>query len=96
MFENYLSFKKGFSIALMIDQRVSQGIKSKFFNREAATTTIPAQLVIPINRYFQKPNYRKDNHYFNIKFYDPITFDNNKNIDEITHHLNLILEKRYY
>jgi len=87
-------FKKGFSIALMIDQRVSEGIKSKFFNREASTTTIPAQLikrynceVVPVNIY------RKDNHYFNIKFYDPITFDNNKNINEITQHLNLIIEK---
>ena len=29
----------------MIDQRVSQGIKSKFFNHEAYTTTIPAQFV---------------------------------------------------
>ena len=29
----------------MIDQRVSQGIKSKFFNKEALTTTIPAQFV---------------------------------------------------
>ena len=38
-------FKNSYSIALMIDQRVSQGIKSKFFNNEAYTTTIPAQLV---------------------------------------------------
>ena len=29
----------------MIDQRVSEGIKSNFFNKEALTTTIPAQLV---------------------------------------------------
>ena len=87
-------FKKDFSIALMIDQRVSEGIKSKFFNRKAATTTIPAQLVKRFNCQVVPVNiYRKDNHYFNIKFYDPITFDNNKNIDEITHHLNLILEK---
>jgi KDO2-lipid IV(A) lauroyltransferase len=87
-------FKKGFSIALMIDQRVSEGIKSKFFNREASTTTIPAQLIKRFNCEVVPVNiYRKDNHYFNIKFYDPITFDNKKNIDEITQHLNLIIEK---
>ena len=33
----------------MIDQRVSQGIKSNFFNQEAFTTTIPAQLVKKFN-----------------------------------------------
>ena len=87
-------FKKGFSIALMIDQRVSEGIKSKFFDREASTTTIPAQLIKRFNCEVVPVNiYRKDNHYFNIKFYDTITFDNNKNIDEITQHLNLIIEK---
>ena len=36
--------KNGYSIALMIDQRVSEGIESKFFNKKAFTTTIPAQL----------------------------------------------------
>ena len=38
-------FKKNYSIALMIDQRVSEGIKSNFFGQLAFTTTIPAQLV---------------------------------------------------
>ena len=42
-------FKSGTSIALMIDQRVSQGIKSKFFNKDALTTTIPAQFVKKFN-----------------------------------------------
>ena len=35
---------KGKSIALMIDQRVREGEKVKFFNNLATTTTIPAQL----------------------------------------------------
>ena len=42
-------YKKGYSIALMIDQRVSQGIKSKFFDEEAFTTTIPAQFIKKFN-----------------------------------------------
>ena len=39
------SFNNKNSIALMIDQRVSEGIKSIFFGQLALTTTIPAQLV---------------------------------------------------
>ena len=33
----------------MIDQRVTEGIKSKFFNEDAFTTTIPAQFVKKFN-----------------------------------------------
>ena len=40
---------KGKSIALMIDQRVREGEKVKFFNNLATTTTIPAQLVKKYN-----------------------------------------------
>ena len=38
--------KKDFSIALMIDQRVSEGEKIIFFKKPALTTTLPAQLAI--------------------------------------------------
>ena len=38
-------FQKNFSIAMMIDQRVTEGIKINFFNNYAYTTSIPAQLV---------------------------------------------------
>ena len=41
--------KNHYSTALMIDQRVSEGILSNFFNKEALTTTIPAQLVKKFN-----------------------------------------------
>ena len=57
----------GFSTALMIDQRVSEGVKSNFFNRKAFTTTIPAQLIkkykIPVVPIFIE---RFDNVKFNI------------------------------
>ena len=36
--------KKGYSVALMVDQRVSEGPRINFFNGEAHTTTLPAQL----------------------------------------------------
>ena len=46
-----ISFKnKNFSTALMIDQRVSEGILSNFFNEKASTTTIPAQLIKKFNQ----------------------------------------------
>ena len=87
-------FKNGVSIALMIDQRVSEGIKIKFFNHEAYTTTIPAQLikkfgcdVIPVHIE------RNKRYHFNIKFFEPISFDKNKNIMQVTLELNKILEK---
>ncbi len=36
--------KKGYSVALMVDQRVSEGPRISFFNEKAHTTTLPAQL----------------------------------------------------
>ena len=87
-------FKDGYSIALMIDQRVSEGIKSKLFNRSALTTTIPAQLVkkysvdvVPV--YIE----RKNGIYFKMQIYKPIFFDDNKSLEEITDDLNKILEE---
>ena len=44
---NYI--KKKYSIALMIDQRVSEGERIDFFGRPALTTTLPAQLSIRHN-----------------------------------------------
>jgi|TARA_B110000438_G_scaffold302890_1_gene362143 KDO2-lipid IV(A) lauroyltransferase len=41
--------KDGYSIALMVDQRVSEGPRTPFFNKPAHTTTIPAQLALKYN-----------------------------------------------
>ena len=86
--------KKNFSTALMIDQRVSEGILSKFFNQDALTTTIPAQLVkkfnIPV-----VPIYidRIKGLNFKITIKNPIFFSNEKSVKNITDELNLELEK---
>ena len=87
-------FKSGTSIALMIDQRVSQGIKSKFFNKDALTTTIPAQFVKKFNCKIV-PIFieRNDVENFNLKIMNPLTFDNQETIESITLKLNKILEK---
>ena len=41
--------KDGYSIALMVDQRVSEGPRTLFFNKPAHTTTVPAQLALKYN-----------------------------------------------
>ena len=38
--------KNGYSVALMVDQRVSEGPRELFFNKLAHTTTVPAQLAL--------------------------------------------------
>ena len=86
--------KEGYSTALMIDQRVSQGSKLDFFNEKAFTTTIPAQLVkkfnIPVVPIFIE---RFDGIKFKMKVHKPIYFSDNSSIDNITGKLNKILEK---
>ena len=88
------NFKNGSSIALMIDQRVSQGIRSNFFNKEALTTTIPAQFVKKFNTKVV-PIYieRTKNNNFKLKIYKPLEFENNDSLEKITLDLNKILEK---
>ncbi len=86
--------KNNFSTALMIDQRVSEGILSKFFSQEALTTTIPAQLVkkfnIPIVPVYIQ---RTQDINFKITIGSPINFPKDETIKKITDDLNLILEE---
>ena len=86
--------KNNFSTAIMIDQRVSEGILSNFFNHEALTTTIPAQLVkkfnIPIVPVYIE---RIENINFRICISKPVYFDKNATTYKITDELNRILEK---
>ena len=85
---------EGYSTALMIDQRISQGIKSNFFNEKAFTTTIPAQLVkkfkIPIVPIFIE---RYEGIKFKMTVHKPIYFSDEQTIEDITSQLNEILEK---
>jgi KDO2-lipid IV(A) lauroyltransferase len=86
-------FKSGTSVAIMIDQRVSQGIKSPLFNKEAYTTTIPAQFVKKFNCNIV-PVYieRKKNENFIMEIMKPLNFKNDDTIESITLKLNQILE----
>ena len=87
-------FKNNHSIALMIDQRVSQGIKSNFFKQEAYTTTIPAQFVkkfnckiVPI--YIERINRVN----FRLTIDKPLEYSPISTIEDITLDLNRAIEK---
>ena len=87
------SFKNNYSIALMIDQRVSEGIELDFFGEKALTTTIPAQLVkkfgckiVPI--YIERINSIN----FKMKVNKPIVYNAESTIADITLDLNKWLE----
>ena len=86
--------KKGYSIALMIDQRVSEGQKIKFFNNLALTTTLPAQLAMKYNLeiipvFIQRINDEK----FNLEFNNPINPKNFEDKIKLTEKLNNVIEK---
>ena len=87
-------FRKNTSIALMIDQRVSEGIKSNFFKHKAYTTTIPAQFIKKFNCKVV-PIYieRKNNINFKLTIYDPVKYSDEDTVDSITLKLNTIIEK---
>jgi KDO2-lipid IV(A) lauroyltransferase len=87
-------FKSGTSIALMVDQRVSEGISCNFFNRKALTTTIPAQFVkkfdckiVPI--YIERVNKNQ----FKLEILKPLNFSKNDNIETITLEINSTIEE---
>ncbi len=86
--------KKGYSVALMVDQRVSEGEKTDFFGKSASTTTLPAQLaikfdlsIIPV---FIERNFN-DN--FKIKFYQEISPKSFNNKSDLTNKLNKVIEE---
>jgi len=86
--------RKNYSTALMIDQRVSEGILSNFFQHKAFTTTIPGQLIkkfnIPVVPVYIE---RIKDINFKITVEKPITFSSDKSIEYITENLNSILER---
>ena len=86
--------KKGNSIALMIDQRVSEGEKINFFGKKALTTTLPSQLSMKFNLDIV-PVFieRKKDNTFEIEFQKPVNCINYKSKIELSEKLNNILEK---
>ena len=88
---NYI--QKKFSIALMVDQRVSEGEKVKFFNVDSFTSTLPAQLALKYNLDIV-PIFleRKNDKFFFMKVLKPINPEKIGNKIEVTKKINKIIE----
>ncbi len=86
--------KEKHSIALMIDQRVSEGEKINLFDSPALTTTLPAQISIKFNIDII-PVYieRGEDNNFKIEFMKRVNPKNFANKIKLTEELNIILEK---
>jgi len=85
--------REKYCIALMIDQRVSEGEKINFFGKPAFTTTLPAQLALKYNLsivpvYIKRVGKNK----FKIKFEKEILPKNFENKFQITEKLNQVIE----
>ena len=94
----YKYLNNGFSIALMIDQRISEGEQVKLFNEDALTTTLPAQLALRFDcDIFPLYIRRDENDLFFLEFENPLMIKDlkaeNLNKVQITEKLNKILEK---
>ena len=87
--------KDGFSIALMVDQRVGEGIKANFFNKPALTTTIPAQLALKYNCKIV-PVYleRKENTNFYMTIYKPLEIQKTENYEDDIKNITLKINKK--
>ena len=90
--------KDGYSIALMMDQRVSEGQKVPFFNRPAFTTTIPAQLALKYDcKLVPISLERKEGPNFEMTIHEPYNIEKTGNDEEdtksITLKINQIIEK---
>ena len=86
--------KDGYSIALMMDQRVSEGQKIPFFNKPAFTSTIPAQLAL---KYGCKlvPIFleRKKDVNFEMTVLEPYEIEKTDNEEEDTRNVTLRINK---
>jgi len=87
--------KNGYSIALMVDQRTSEGKKIEFFNCPALTTTIPAQISLKYN-YKVVPLYieRLSDSNFEMTVYKPFEYKKSDNYEKDSYNLTLEINKQ--
>ena len=90
--------KNRYSIALMVDQRVSEGPREIFFNKPAHTTTIPAQLALKYDSKLVPISLeRKEGIKFIMTIHEPYkvkkTGYEDQDTKNITLKINQILEK---
>jgi len=86
--------KDGYSIALMMDQRVSEGQKIPFFNEPALTTTIPAQLALKYDcKLVPISLERKRGANFEMTVHEPYNIEKTGNDEEDTKNIILKINK---
>ena len=90
--------KNGYSVALMEDQRVSEGPREVFFNKPAHTTTIPAQLALKYNCKLVPISLKRiEDVKFEMTIHEPYEVTRTENEVEdtknITRKINLVLEQ---
>lgn len=98
MREIIIKFNDGYSIALLVDQRLSEGPRISFFNEPAHTTTIPAQLALKYNcKLVPLSIERKETVNFEMIVHEPFkikkTENNDQDIKNVTLKINKILEE---
>ena len=82
------------NIALMIDQKVTEGIKIDLFKRKAFTLNIPAQLALKHDYLLVPLEIKRENRTnFLIDINDPLIIDQNDDQYSITRKINIELEK---
>ena len=86
--------KDGYSIALMVDQRVSEGPRAPFFKKPAHTTTIPAQLALKYDcKLVPISLERKEGPNFEMTVHSPYKIEKTINNDEDTKNITLKINK---
>ena len=90
--------RNGYSIALMVDQRVGEGPRFPFFNKPAHTTTVPAQIALKYNcKLVPISLERKDGPNFEMTIHKPYavekTGSDREDTKNITLKINKIIEK---
>tara|TARA_B110000438_G_scaffold290122_1_gene325487 strand:+ start:5312 stop:6187 length:876 start_codon:yes stop_codon:yes gene_type:complete len=90
--------KDGYSIALMVDQRVGEGPRELFFNKPAHTTTIPAQIALKYDCKLVPISLKRiENIQFEMTIHEPYKIKKTSNEVEdtrnITIKINQIIEK---
>ena len=91
-------FKQGFSLALLADQKLSSGIKTKFFGRDTYSTALPAQLALKEKSDIFLAWPKRAGNNFEFKFCEMIEAskldDNEVNKIKIIGMINLFFEKK--
>ena len=86
--------RNNYCIALMVDQRVSEGPRIPFFNKPAHTTTIPAQLALKYNcKLVPISLERKEGPSFEMTIHEPYKIEKTGNDEQDTKNITLKINR---